>query len=51
MIKSLKQMKQIQKDYLKIPKNVQNSIPVEKIYEDGIMQIGNIYSKTLALMI
>ena len=30
----------------KIPKTAQETIPVEKIYADGIWQIGNRYSKT-----
>ncbi|MGI6579099.1 MAG: VirB4-like conjugal transfer ATPase, CD1110 family [Saccharofermentanales bacterium] len=48
MLDSLKSMKQISKNYLKIPKRVQEILPFELIYEDGIMQIGNLYSKTFA---
>ena len=30
----------------KIPKTVQQSIPIKKIFKDGIIQCGNIFSKT-----
>ena len=34
------------RDYRKIPKTAQETIPIERIYADGIWQVGNRYSKT-----
>lgn len=34
----------------KIPKTVQQSIPIKKIFKDGIIQCGNIFSKTWRFM-
>lgn len=36
------------RDYRKIPKTAQETIPIERIYADGIWQVGNRYSKTWA---
>lgn len=36
------------RDYRKIPKTAQETIPIERIYVDGIWQVGNRYSKTWA---
>ena len=38
--------KQIKKTKRKIPKSVQQSIPIDVIYRDGIIQSGHIFSKT-----
>lgn len=48
MERTRKKMKEITKNYLKTPKNVQNILPVERIYEDGIFQLGNLYSQTFS---
>lgn len=35
------------KDYLDIPRSVQDAIPISRVYEDGIFRIGKMhYSKT-----
>ena len=41
-------MKQTVKNELKIPKRLQGVLPFETIYDDGIMRIGSLYSKTFA---
>ena len=41
-----KRTKRTQKAKRKIPKTVQQSIPVDVIYKDGIIQSGRIFSKT-----
>ncbi len=46
MLRTLKMMRTNTKNYLKIPKNIQNIIPFEIIYEDGIARSGNMFSKT-----
>ncbi len=47
MSNTFKKIKQAEKEGLKIPKNVQQAIPIAKIYEDGIFKVGNNYSKTM----
>ena len=34
------------KEKRKIPKTVQQSIPIDKLYRDGVFKCGHIYSKT-----
>ena len=34
------------KEKRKIPKTVQQSIPIDRLYKDGVFKCGNIYSKT-----
>lgn len=46
MIKSYERLKKQNKEKLKVPKNVQDTIPVDTVYKDGIFRIGNRYSKT-----
>lgn len=42
----LRKEKRAKKSKRKIPKSVQQSIPVDVVYKDGIIQNGRIFSKT-----
>ena len=46
MIKSYERLKKLNKEKVKIPKNIQDTIPVDTIYKDGIFRIGNKYTKS-----
>jgi len=46
MIKTLKNVFRSEKDRFIVPKSVQQFIPIQRIYSDGIFQIGNKFSKT-----
>ena len=47
MIKTLKTVFQRDKEKFIIPKSVQDTIPVQTVYADGIFKVGsNKYSKT-----
>lgn len=46
MIKTLKNVLNSDKESLKIPKSVQDTIPIKRIWPDGTFQVGNKYSKT-----
>lgn len=46
MIGLKRKQKPIEKEKLKIPKTVQQSIPIKKIYKDGIILCGNLYTKS-----
>ena len=46
MIKSLVAANRSEKEKFRIPKSVQQSIPIRRIYTDGIWQVGNKHSKT-----
>lgn len=46
MIKSYSRLKKQNKDKYKIPKTVQDTIPIDTIYKDGIFCLGNEYSKS-----
>ena len=47
MIKTLLNVQKQDKDRFKIPRNVQNAIPVDTVYDDGVFCIGKgLYSKT-----
>ena len=46
MMKSLLAANRSEKDSFRIPHSVQQSIPVRRIYTDGIWQVGQKYSKT-----
>jgi len=47
MSNTFRKIKQAEKEGLKIPKSVQQAIPIAKVYEDGIFKVGNNYSKTM----
>ncbi len=46
MIGLKRKQKPIEKEKFKIPKTVQQSIPIKKIYKDGIILCGNLYTKS-----
>lgn len=46
MIKSYQRIKQLNKVKFSVPKSVQDTIPIDTIYKDGIFRIGNKYSKS-----
>ena len=46
MIKTLKNVFRSEKDRFIVPKSVQQFIPIQRVFSDGIFQIGNKFSKT-----
>ena len=46
MIKTLRNILKADKEALKVPQSVQDTIPITEIYDGGIFKNGNKYSKT-----
>ena len=46
MIKTLTKAQKMEREKFRIPRSVQDAIPIRRIYADGIFQVGNQYSKT-----
>ena len=46
MIKTLTKAIQLDKEKFKVPRSVQDAIPIRRIWPDGIFQVGNRYSKS-----
>ena len=46
MIKTLSKAQKMEREKFRIPRSVQDAIPIRKIFADGIFQVGNQYSKT-----
>ena len=46
MIKTLSKAQKMEREKFRIPRSVQDAIPIRRIFEDGIFQVGNRYSKT-----
>lgn len=46
MIKSLRTLFKQDKESYKVPKSVQDYIPIQKMWEDGIFKVGNRYTKS-----
>ena len=46
MIKTLKQVMKADRESYKVPRSVQEAIPIRRIWPDGIFQVGNKFSKT-----
>lgn len=46
MIKTLSKAQKMEREKFRIPRSVQDAIPIRRIFADGIFQIGNQYSKT-----
>ena len=46
MIKSFERIKKQNKERIKVPRTVQDTIPVDTIYKDGIFRMRNKYSKS-----
>src|SRR5699024_8427581 len=47
LIKTLTQALKMDKEKFTVPKSVQQSLPIKRIWPDGIFQVGNKYSKSL----
>ena len=46
MIKTLTKAQKLEREKFRIPRSVQDAIPIRRIFADGIFQVGNRYSKT-----
>lgn len=46
MIKTIRSIMQQDKEKWRVPKKVQNVIPIKTIWADGIFKVGNLYAKT-----
>ncbi len=46
MIRTLNQAKKMDREKFKIPRSVQQAIPIQRIWQDGIFQVGNKFSKS-----
>ena len=46
LIKTLSQALRMDKERFKVPKSVQQAIPIQRIWPDGIFQQGTKFSKT-----
>ena len=46
MIKTLLLANRSEREHFRIPRSVQQSIPVRRIYRDGIWQVGGKFSRT-----
>ncbi|MBQ6425438.1 MAG: DUF87 domain-containing protein [Clostridia bacterium] len=46
MIKTLKQVLNSDKESFRVPRSVQDTIPIKRIWPDGVFQVGNKFSKT-----
>lgn len=46
MIKTLAAANREEREHFKIPRSVQQSIPIQRVYRDGIWQVGNKFSRT-----
>lgn len=50
MIKSFSRLNKLNKDKIKVPRSIQDTIPIDTIFTDGIFRIGNKYSKSYLLI-
>lgn len=46
MIKTLAAANKSEREHFKIPRSVQQSIPIQRIYRDGIWMVNGKYSRT-----
>ena len=46
LIKTLTKAQKLEREKFRIPRSVQDAIPIRRIFADGIFQVGNQYSKT-----
>ena len=46
MIKTLKQVLNSDRESFRVPRSVQDTIPIKRIWPDGVFQVGNKFSKT-----
>ena len=48
IIKTLVKATKLEKEKFTIPKSVQDAIPIQRIWPDGIFQVGSRFSKTFS---
>ena len=48
IIKTLAKAKKLEKEKFKVPRSVQEAIPIQRVWEDGIFQLGNRFSKAFS---
>ena len=48
IIKTLVKATKLEKEKFTIPKSVQDAIPIQRIWPDGIFQSGSLYSKSFS---
>lgn len=48
IVKTLSKATKLEKEKITIPKSVQDAIPIQRIWQDGIFQIGSRFSKTFS---
>ena len=46
MLRSHQKLKSLNKEKYKVPRSVQDTIPIDTVYTDGIFRMGNKYSKS-----
>ena len=46
VIKTLNQAMKMDREKFKVPKSVQEALPIQRIWQDGIFQVGNKFSKS-----
>ncbi len=46
MLKTLSSLRKQEKEKYKVPRRVQDLIPIRRIWEDGIFQVGSQFSRT-----
>ena len=49
MIKTLSKAQKMEREKFRIPRSVQDAIPIRRIFADGIFQVGNQYSKNMVV--
>ena len=50
MIKTLAAANKSERVKVKVPRSVQQSIPIKRIYTNGIWEVGNKHSRSLSLI-
>ncbi|MEX1377683.1 MAG: VirB4-like conjugal transfer ATPase, CD1110 family [Eubacteriales bacterium] len=46
MLSTYKKIRKAEKESIKVPSSIQQAIPINKVYDDGIFKVGNNFSKT-----
>ena len=47
MLSTFRKVQRAERESLRIPKSVQQAIPIKKVYEDGVFRVGHNFSKTM----
>lgn len=50
MLSTLRKVQRAERESFRIPQSVQQAIPINKVYEDGIFRVGRNFSKTMRFM-